>query len=136
MNQNNNFQEKIINELTQRVKRKNFHGNIYFFLNDWFYGISWIISIAAPFAVAMILYVPDMQESIGFAMLLITGIGTSMQLVRSVFRLKERADYVNDQKREAEKLLNKILANSIKPEEIVEEFDRLLRTDKNEPAAS
>ena len=125
----NQDRNQIEKQLRKLIKKSNQHGTIFWVINDWFYGISYGITIVTPFALAAIIYFPNVKDKIGLVFLIVTALSTVLAVLRSVFRFGDRAKFIMKTKVEASSLLNKILLNTITVDQIVEEMKNIeLRT--------
>lgn len=125
--------DEIVLRLRKRTRKAQFWGWLYWILNDWFYAISWISAIIAPFGFALIAIIPEQRHELDITMLVITGIGTVLSLIRTVFRMGDRAKNNVKTRTHAQYLVDQISLGRIDSITLPDELKKLGLTDIDEP---
>jgi hypothetical protein len=129
------FNTAFLNELEKRVSHYGYWYHLFWVLNDWLFMIGLIITVATPFCFFLLLYIPLGQHNFyNIIFVIITGIGTIINIIRSALKLEDRARHNLNLRTQLNELLMDCKFGHKKFEELLSDFKNIERMVADEPS--
>jgi hypothetical protein len=125
--------DEIVIYLKDKIKSRKFFGQAYFLMNDYFYTASIFVSIVSPFAIAVLIYFPESNNTFNLFSLTVSSIGLFLAIIRTALRFSDRSRFNIKKKNELENMLNKILFGTISKEDLVNTLNDININESDDP---